>query len=82
MDDLKTRVIEELLKTITYDDMTKEQLELVSEYEVEKYKPHIHELKDNCSNEEIAEYIHDWWQDYEIADETEDKLLEYLATLE
>lgn len=28
--------------------------------------------------EEIKEIIHDWWQNYEIADETEDNLLAYV----
>ena len=28
--------------------------------------------------EEIKETIHDWWQDYEIADGTEDNLLAYV----
>lgn len=79
MEDLKTKLIEALLKTMTYDDMTKEQLELVSDYECEKLKPHIEELKENNSLEEIAEYIHDWWQDYEISDQTEDKLLAYIG---
>lgn len=31
MEDIKTKLIESLLRTITYDDMNKEQMELVVE---------------------------------------------------
>ena len=39
MEDLKTKLIESLLSTITYDEMTEEQEKLVAEYETEKWKP-------------------------------------------
>ena len=35
MEDLKTKLIESLLSTITYDEMTEEQEKLVTEYETE-----------------------------------------------
>ena len=45
MEELKTKLIESLLSTITYDEMTEEQEKLVTEYETEKWKPKIDELK-------------------------------------
>ena len=78
MEDIKTRLIEALLQTITYDDMTKEQMELVVEYETELYKPRVDELREHNNEDEIKEYIHDWWLDYQIADGTEDNLIKYI----
>ena len=43
MEDLKTKLIESLLSTITYDEMTEEQEKLVTEYETEIWKPKIDE---------------------------------------
>jgi len=80
MNDIQERLIDELLKTLTYDDMTENQMNLVVEYETEKYKKRIDELRNNMSPEEIKEVIHDWWLDYEIADKTEDNLLAYVNT--
>ena len=78
MEDIKTRLIEALLQTITYDDMTEEQERLVVEYETELYKPRVDELKATLTKEEIEQQIHDWWLDYQIADETEDNLIRYI----
>jgi hypothetical protein len=78
MDELKTRLIESLLKTLTYDDMNDEQMALVVEYETELWKPHVDELRATINEVEIREMIHDWWLDYEIADGTEDNLLDYV----
>ena len=78
MEDIKTKLIESLLRTITYDDMNKEQMELVVEYETEKWKPKVDELKNTITKAEIEEQIHDWWLDYQFADGTEDNLLSYI----
>lgn len=78
MEDIKTRLIESLLQTITYDDMTKEQEELVVEYETEKWKPKVDELKATMTKEEIENQIHEWWLNYEFADGTEDNLIRYI----
>ena len=78
MEDIKTRLIESLLQTITYDDMTKEQEELVVEYETEKWKPKVDELKAALTKEEIENQIHEWWLNYEFADGTEDNLIRYI----
>ena len=79
MDSKKKKLAEEILNTLTYLEMDEEQTKLVVEYEVELYKSKIDELKEHTNNDEIREYIHDWWTDYEIADETEDILLEYVG---
>lgn len=78
MEDIKTRLIEALLQTITYDDMTKEQEELVVEYETEKWKSKVDELRAALTKEEIEEQIHEWWFNYEFADGTEDNLIRYI----
>ena len=78
MEDIKTRLIKSLLQTITYDDMTEEQERLVVEYETELYKSRVDELKATLTKEEIEQQIHDWWLDYQIADETEDNLIRYI----
>lgn len=77
MDINKRKLAEEIRYTISYLDMDEEQTELVVEYELELYKPKVDKLKERYSNDKIEEKIHDWWLDYEIADETEDALLNY-----
>lgn len=49
MEEIKTKLIESLLKTITYDDMTLEQERLVVEYETEKLKSKVDDLKRTMS---------------------------------
>ena len=72
MEELKTRLIESLLKTLTYDDMNEEQMELVVEYETELWRKKIDSfISRNMTKTKIKEHIHDWWLDYEIADGTE-----------
>lgn len=78
MEEIKTKLIESLLKTITYDDMTLEQERLVVEYETEKLKPKVNDLKRAMSKEQLEETIHEWWLDYQIADETENNLIAYI----
>lgn len=78
MEEIKTKLIEALLKTLTYDEMTNEQKRLVVEYETEKLKPKVNELKKKLSKEALEENIHEWWLDYKIADETENNLLAYI----
>lgn len=74
----KNKKIESLLQTTTYDEMTLEQKALVSEYETEQLKPRVDELKKSLPVSEIENQIHNWWLDYQIADETEEKLLTYV----
>lgn len=78
MEEIKTKLIESLLKTITYDDMTLEQERLVVEYETEKLKTKVDELKKKLSKKELEEIIHGWWLDYQIADGTEINLISYI----
>lgn len=70
-----------LLSNDSYNDLNKEQEAVVVEFETELFKPKIDELRKSMPREEIKEVIHDWWQDCEIADKTEDNLLAYLAEL-
>ncbi len=70
-----------LLSSGSYDGLNKEQEAVVVEFETELFKSKIDELRESMPREEIKEVIHDWWQDYEIADKTEDNLLAYLAEL-
>ncbi len=79
MEDIKNKLIESLLRTITYDDMTDEQMMLVVEYETEVYKRKIDELKQSMNVSKIKELIHEWWLDYQIADRTEDNLFNYIS---
>ena len=79
MEELKTKLIESLLSTITYDEMTEEQEKLVTEYETEKQKPKIDELKKTMTVSDIQEQIHDWWLDYQFTDGTEENLLAYIG---
>ena len=67
-----------ILKTLAYCEMTDEQLELVAKYEMTIYQPKVDILKKRFTKEAIEEQIHDWWLNYEIADETEKKLINYL----
>ena len=66
MEEIKTKLIESLLKTITYDDMTLEQERLAVEYETKKLKPKVDDLKSTMSKEQLEETIHEWWLDYQI----------------
>ena len=56
-----------------------EQTAVVVEFETEIMKAKVDELRKTMPLEEIKETIHDWWQDYEIADGTEDNLLAYIG---
>ena len=80
MKDIKTRLIEALLKTMTYDEMTEEQEKLVTEYETEKWKLEVDKLKGILSKEEIKKQIHDWWLDYQFTDGTEINLDNYVES--
>ncbi len=70
-----------LLSSGSYDGLNKEQEAVVVEFETELFKSKIDELRESMPREEIKEVIHGWWQDYEIADKTEDNLLAYLEEL-
>lgn len=61
-----------------YDDMTLEQERLAVEYETKKLKPKVDDLKSTMSKEQLEETIHEWWLDYQIADETENNLIAYI----
>ena len=58
--------------------MTLEQERLVVEYETEKLKSKVDDLKRTMSKEQLEETIHEWWLDYQIADETENNLIAYI----
>lgn len=78
MEELETKLIESLLSTLTYDEMTEEQEKLVTKYETEKWKPEVDKLRDTMSVDQIREKIHDWWFDYKFTDGTEDNLMAYV----
>ena len=78
MEELKTKLIESLLSTMTYDEMTEEQEKLVTEYETEKWKHKVDDLREKLSPDQIKEQIHDWWLDYHFTDGTENNLLAYV----
>lgn len=67
-----------LLSSGSYDDLNEEQNAVVVEFETELWKPKVDELRKTMSPKEIEERIHDWWEDYEIADGTEENLLDYI----
>ena len=69
------KAVRALLSSGSYDDLNEEQNAVIVEFETELWKPKVDELRKSMSPEEIEETIHDWWQDYEIADGTEDNLL-------
>ena len=66
MEELKTKLIESLLSTITYDEMTDEQEKLVTEYETEKWKPKVDELKKTMTISDIQEQIHERLLEYQL----------------
>lgn len=72
------KAVRALLSNGSYDDLSEEQNAVVVEFETELYKAKVDELRKSMSPEEIKETIHDWWSDYEIADGTEDNLLDYV----
>ena len=72
------KAVRALLSSGSYDDLNEEQNAVVVEFETELYKAKVDELRKSMPPEEIKETIHDWWQDYEIADGTEDNLLAYV----
>lgn len=76
--DVMRKSVHALLSNGSYDELNEEQEALVVEYETELYKEKVDELRKSMSQEEIKEIIHDWWQDYEIADDTEENLLDYV----
>lgn len=67
-----------LLNNATYDDLNEEQISSVVALETALWKQKVDELRSKMSSDEIIEVIHDWWQNYEIANETEDNLLAYV----
>lgn len=78
MEEIKERLIQALLETLTYDELTEKQEKLVVEYETEKLKPIVDQLRENMTGECVKETIHEWWENYEIADGTEENLLAYV----
>ena len=76
--EVMSKAVHALLSSGSYDDLNEEQNTLVVAFETELWKAKVDELRDKMSPEEIRETIHDWWQDYEIADGTEDNLLAYV----
>lgn len=72
------KAVRALLSSGSYDDLNEEQNAVVVKFETELYKAKVDELRKSMPPEEIKETIHDWWQDYEIADGTEDNLLAYV----
>ena len=72
------KAVRVLLSNNSYDDLNEEQNAVVVEFETELWKPKVDELRKSMPPEEIKETIHDWWQDYEIADGTKDNLLAYV----
>ena len=76
--EIMRKAVHALLSNSSYDDLNKEQEAVVVEFETELWKPRIDELRKSMSPEEIEETIHDWWSDYEIADGTEENLLDYV----
>ena len=76
--DVMRKSVHALLSGISYDELNEEQNALVVEYETELYKEKVDELRKSKTSEKIKGIIHDWWQDYEIADDTEDNLLDYV----
>ena len=72
------KAVRALLSSGSYDDLNEEQNAVVVEFETELYKAKVDELRKSMPPEEIKETIHDWWQNYEIADGTEDNLLAYV----
>lgn len=67
-----------LLNNAAYDDLNEEQISSVVALETALWKQKVDELRNKMSPDEIIEVIHDWWLNYEIANETEDNLLAYV----
>lgn len=67
------------LQTFAYDEMNQEQLSLVVKYETEEFKRQVDKLKKKLPLEEVEDTIHDWWLDYQMADDTESELLAYVS---
>lgn len=60
---------EELIKNKTYDEMTKEEINLCNKEEIKYYKPKIDKLKtEGIEDYKIAAYINDLYQDWLIAE--------------
>ena len=77
--EIMIKAVHALLSSGSYDDLNEEQNSVVVEFETEIMKAKVDELRKTMPLEEIKETIHDWWQDYEIADGTEDNLLAYIG---
>ena len=73
------REAKQCLQTFTYDEMNQEQLSLVVKYETEEFKRQVDKLKKKLPLEEVEDTIHDWWLDYQMADDTESELLAYVS---
>lgn len=71
------KAVHALLSSGSYDGLNEEQTAVVVEFETKIMKSRVDELRKTMPLEEIKKTIHDWWQDYEIADKTEDNLLAY-----
>lgn len=76
--EIMRKAVRALLSSGSYDDLNEEQNAVVVEFETELWKPKVDGLRKSMPPEEIKETIHNWWSDYEIADGTEENLLDYV----
>ena len=59
----------ELIKSKSYDEMTKEEIDFCNKEEINYYKPKLDKLKENgVEDYKIAAYINDLYQDWLIAE--------------
>ncbi len=59
----------ELIKTKSYDEMTKEEINFCNKEEINYYKPKIDQLKEKgIEDYKIAAYINDLYQEWLIAE--------------
>ena len=76
------KAVRALLSNGSYHDLNEEQKAVVVEFETELWKPKVDEMRESMSLLEISEVINNWWLNYEIADETEVNLTNYILSQE
>ena len=70
-----------ILDGVAYLDMDEVETEFVKNYEFDIYAQRLKSLKDLLNKSELDALISYWWTDYQISEEAEDALFDYVRNV-
>lgn len=70
-----------ILNGVAYLDMDEVETEFVKNYEFDIYVQRLKSLKDLLNKSELDALISYWWTDYQISEEAEDALFDYVRNV-